>query len=52
MNGMLFGMSATTFFTVMGVPLLIIVLLVLWGLTFDNRGTGEEVARERSEGRP
>ena len=37
MSSGVFGLSTVTFLTVIGVPVVIIAVLALWGATFDAR---------------
>ena len=41
-----FGMSVVTFAIVFGVPVVIIFLLALWGLSFDAKAAGRSQAAD------
>ena len=44
-NGV-YGLPTVTFLTVIGVPVAIIVLLAIWGATFDARFRGIDGAKD------
>jgi hypothetical protein len=50
MSGSIFGLAPVTFITVMGVPVVIIVLLALWGVTFDGRVVSAENKKHGVDG--
>lgn len=45
-----FGLSAGTFFAVIGVPVLITALLFYWGITFDSRFPETVEKKQKSAG--